>query len=59
SVLQSCKTMNLSLQEVDALITSLELLSNYSERQQEAISPGTDYSDLYRRLKDYRHQLTV
>ena len=27
--------MNLSLQEVDALITSLELLSNYSERQQE------------------------
>jgi hypothetical protein len=51
--------MNLSLQEVDALITSLELLSNYSERQQEAISPGTDYSELYRRLKDYRHQLTV
>lgn len=51
--------MNLSLQEVEALITSLEVLSNYQQRQQEASSPGTDYSDLYRKLKDYRHQLTV
>ena len=51
--------MNLSLQEVDALITSLEVLSSWNERKQEMISPGTDYSVLYRKLKDYRTKLTV
>lgn len=51
--------MNLSLQEVEALITSLEVLSGWHERNQEQNSPGTNYSELYQKLKDYRYQLTV
>jgi len=51
--------MNLSLQEIDALITSLEVMSSWHERNQEMHSPGTNYSVLYQKLKDYRTKLTV
>tara|TARA_B100000282_G_scaffold129349_1_gene92605 strand:+ start:12890 stop:13099 length:210 start_codon:yes stop_codon:yes gene_type:complete len=52
--------MNLSLQEVDHLIKSLETMSQHDvARAREMIAPGvTNHSQLIQRLKDYRFRLT-
>ena len=52
--------MNLSLQEVNHLIKSLETMSQHDvARAREMIAPGvTDHSKLIQKLKDYRLRLT-
>jgi len=52
--------MNLSLQEVDHLLKSLETMSSHDvARAREQISPGvTDHTHLVQKLKDYRLRLT-
>ena len=52
--------MNLSLQEVNHLIKSLETMSQHDvARAREMIAPGvTNHSQLIQRLKDYRFRLT-
>jgi hypothetical protein len=50
--------MNLSLQEVDALITALELMSIRDQNNQEG-HLNVSYSEIQQKLKDYRLQLTV
>ena len=52
--------MNLSLQEVNHLIKSLETMSQHDvARAREMIVPGvTDHSKLIQKLKDYRLRLT-
>ena len=52
--------MNLSLQEVDHLIKSLETMSQHDvARAREMIAPGvTNHSELIQKLKDYRFRLT-
>ncbi len=52
--------MNLSLQEVNHLIKSLETMSQHDvARAREMIAPGvTNHSLLIQKLKDYRFRLT-
>ena len=52
--------MNLSLQEVDHLLKSLETMSQHDvARAREMIAPGvTNHLQLIQRLKDYRFRLT-
>ena len=52
--------MNLSLQEVDHLIKSLETMSQHDvARAREMIAPGvTNHLQLIQRLKNYRFRLT-
>ena len=53
--------MNLSLQEVDHLLKSLETMSAHDvARAREQIAPGvTDHTHLVQKLKDYRlHEWT-
>jgi hypothetical protein len=52
--------MNLSLQEVDHLLKSLETMSAHDvARAREQIASGvTDHSNLVQKLKDYRLRLT-
>ena len=52
--------MNLSLQEVNHLIKSLETMSQHDvARAREMFAPGvTNHSQLIQRLKDYRFRLT-
>ena len=52
--------MNLSLQEVNHLIKSLETMSQHDvARAREMITPGvTNHSKLIQKLKDYRFRLT-
>jgi len=52
--------MNLSLQEVDHLIKSLETMSQHDvARAREMIVSGvTNHSQLIQKLKDYRLRLT-
>ena len=52
--------MNLSLQEVNHLIKSLETMSQHDvTRAREMIAPGvTNHSELIHNLKDYRFRLT-
>ena len=52
--------MNLSLQEVNHLIKSLETMSQHDvARAREMITPGvTNHSELIQKLKDYRFRLT-
>lgn len=52
--------MNLSLQEVDHLLKSLQTMSQHDvARAREMIAPGvTNHSLLIQKLKDYRFRLT-
>ena len=52
--------MNLSLQEVDHLLKSLETMSSHDvARAREQIAPGViNHSHLVQKLKDYRLRLT-
>lgn len=52
--------MNLSLQEVDHLIKSLETMSQHDvARAREQIAPGVvDHLRLVQKLRDYRLRLT-
>ena len=52
--------MNLSLQEVDHILKSLETMSAHDvARAREQIAPGvTDHTNLVQKLKDYRLRLT-
>ena len=52
--------MNLSLQEVDHLLKSLETMSSHDvARAREQIAPGvTHHSHIVQKLKEYRHRLT-
>ena len=52
--------MNLSLQEVDHLLKSLETMSSHDvARAREQIASGvTDHTHLVQKLKDYRPRLT-
>ena len=52
--------MNLSLQEVNHLLKSLETMSQHDvARAREMIAPGvTNHSQLIQRLKDHRFRLT-
>ena len=52
--------MNLSLQEVNHIIKSLETMSQHDvARAREMIAPGvTNHSELIQKLKDYRFRLT-
>ena len=52
--------MNLSLQEVDHLLKSLQTMSQHDvARAREMIAPGvTNHLQLIQRLKDYRFRLT-
>ena len=52
--------MNLSLQEVDHLLKSLETMSQHDvARAREMIAPGvTNHLQLIQRLKNYRFRLT-
>ena len=52
--------MNLSLQEVNHIIKSLETMSQHDvARAREMIAPGvTNHSKLIQKLKDYRFRLT-
>jgi hypothetical protein len=51
--------MNLSLHEINHIITALETMSNHDiARAREAISPGvTDHEALVQKLKDYKVRL--
>ena len=51
--------MNLSLHEVNHILTALETMSNHDiARAREAISPGvTDHEALVQKLKDYKVRL--
>ena len=52
--------MNLSLQEIDHLIKSLETMSAHDvARAREKIAPGVvDHSRLMQKIQDYRLRLT-
>ena len=51
--------MNLTLHEVNHIITALETMSNHDiARARETISPGvTDHQELINKLKDYKVRL--
>ena len=51
--------MNLSLQEVDHLLTALEKMSSYDvARAREQITPGVvDHLRLVQKLRDYRYRM--
>lgn len=49
--------MNLSLQEVDALMASLQLMSIRDKNIQEDFL-GVDYAKIYKKLENYRFNLT-
>ena len=52
--------MNLSVQEVDHIITALQTMSQHDiARSREMIAPGvTDHEALIQRLKDYKLRLS-
>ena len=52
--------MNLSLHEVNHILTALETMSNHDiARSREMIAPGvTDHEALIQRLKDYKLRLS-
>ena len=52
--------MNLSIQEVDHILKSLETMSSYDvARAREQIDPGvTNHEQLVQKLKNYRLRLT-
>ncbi len=49
--------MNLSLQEVDALITALQLMNITDQNRQEQLL-GVDYSQIIKKLEDQRFKMT-
>ena len=51
--------MNLSLHEVDHILTALQTMSNHDiARSREMIAPGvTDHEALVQKLKDYKVRL--
>ena len=51
--------MNLSLQEVNHILTALQTMYNHDiARAREAIAPGvTDHQQLIQKLKDYKLRL--
>jgi len=51
------RNMNLSLQEVDALMASLQLMSIRDKNIQENFL-GVEYAKIYKKLENYRFNLT-
>ena len=49
--------MNLSLQEVDALITALQLMNITDQNRQEQLL-GVDYKEIVKKLENHRFNMT-
>ena len=52
--------MNLSVQEVDHILTALETMSSYdiARAREQVINGVSDHPELIQKLKDYRLRLT-
>lgn len=49
--------MNLTLQEIDALMAALQLMSIRDKNIQEKFI-GVEYSEIYKKLENYRFNMT-
>jgi len=49
--------MKLSVQEIDALMTALQLMNLRDKNRQEQFL-GVDYAEIYKKLENYRFNLT-
>lgn len=49
--------MKLSLQDIDALMTALQLMDIRDKNRQEEFL-GVDYAEIYKKLENYRFNLT-
>jgi len=52
------KQMKLSIQEVDALITALQLMNVRDQNNQERVM-NVKYAEITKKLEDYRFQMTA
>ena len=50
--------MKLSIQEIDALITALQLMNIRDQNNQERLT-NVKYADIAKKLEDYRFQMTA
>lgn len=51
------RIMKLSVQEIDALMTALQLMNLRDKNRQEQFL-GVDYAEIYKKLENYRFNLT-
>ena len=52
------RQMKLSIQEIDALITALQLMNIRDQNNQERLT-NVKYADIAKKLEDYRFQMTA